>query len=115
MKLSDYGLEPKWFSTNINKSMMYEAPEVFNGKRDSKSDVCSLGVTLITMTKMDNPLKCLALSKADYQCCNRDSPSLSSEKWSDECVDFVGKCLVKDVKERWSVKQLMEVGDWEMV
>ena len=37
-----------------------------------------------------------------------EPPSLSS-KWSPELVDFVSKCLVKDVKERWSVKQLMEV------
>ena len=46
--------------------------------------------------------------------CDDDPPSLSSENWSDECVDFVGKCLVKDVKERWSVKQLMEVSESEM-
>ena len=42
------------------------------------------------------------------------SPSLSSSKWSAAFVDFVGKCLVKDVKERWSVKELMEVSVvWE--
>ena len=44
----------------------------------------------------------------------KTSPSLSSEIWSAEYVGFVEKCLVKDVNKRWSVKQLMEVSDWEM-
>ena len=38
-----------------------------------------------------------------------DSPSLSSSRWSQDFVDFVSKCLVKDVNERWSVTQLMDV------
>ena len=38
-----------------------------------------------------------------------EPPSLSSEKWSAAFVDFVNKCLVKDVNERWSVEQLMNV------
>ena len=40
-----------------------------------------------------------------------EPPSLSS-KWSPELVDFVSKCLVKDVKERWSVEQLMDVSSF---
>lgn len=36
-------------------------------------------------------------------------PSLSFSKWSMEFVDFVNKCLVRDVNERWSVNQLMNV------
>ena len=38
-----------------------------------------------------------------------EPPSLSSEKWSAAFVDFVNKCLVRDVNERWSVEQLMNV------
>ena len=38
-----------------------------------------------------------------------EPPSLSSSKWSTAFVNFVDKCLVKDVKERWSVERLMEV------
>ena len=41
--------------------------------------------------------------------CDGQPPSLSSYEWSSEFVDFVSKCLVKDVEERWSVKELMEV------
>ena len=46
--------------------------------------------------------------------CTEPAPMLSSSKWSDEFVDFVSKCLVKDVNERWSVKELMEVNTCEM-
>lgn len=46
--------------------------------------------------------------------CTEPAPTLSSSKWSDEFVDFVSKCLVKDVNERWSVKELMEVNTCEM-
>ena len=43
-----------------------------------------------------------------------DPPSLSGGKWSSEFVDFVGKCLVKDVEKRWDASQLMNVsGLWE--
>ena len=54
-------------------------------------------------------------SETKERICNKDPPSLSSWKGSTECVDFIKKCLVKDVNRRWSVKQLMEVSDWEMV
>ena len=46
--------------------------------------------------------------------CFGEPPSLTSSGWSSEFVDFVGKCLVKDVNERWSVKELMEVNTCEM-
>ena len=37
-----------------------------------------------------------------------EPPSLSS-KWSPEFVDFVSKCVVMRVEERWSVEQLLNV------
>ena len=41
--------------------------------------------------------------------CFGEPPSLTSSGWSSEFVDFVGKCLVRDVEERWSVERLMSV------
>ena len=38
-----------------------------------------------------------------------EPPAFSSSKWSNDLVDFVSKCLVKDVNERASV-ELSEVG-----
>ena len=43
--------------------------------------------------------------------CNEDPPSLSSSKWSSDFVDFVKKCLTKDVERRPSVNVLLNVGD----
>ena len=89
----------------------YMAPEVYEGQTELKSDVWSLGISLIELAEGNNPYNgcstdsMMVMSRV---CCN-DPPSLSSSKWSAEFVDFVNKCLVKDVKERWSVNQLMEV------
>ena len=69
----------------------------------------SLGITLVELGKGENPFEGIDASDIRECVCDDDPPSLSNEKWSAECVDFVAKCLVKDVKERWSVKQLMEV------
>ena len=41
--------------------------------------------------------------------CFGEPPSLTSSGWSSEFVDFVGKCLVKDVNERWDVRALLQV------
>lgn len=39
-----------------------------------------------------------------------EPPKLSSDDWSKDFVDFVAKCLTKEVGERPSAKQLMDVG-----
>ena len=89
-------------------TVLYMAPEVFEGKEELKSDVWCLGISLIEMAEGKNP----------FEGCNQmqlmkklmtESPSLSGEGWSAECVDFVGKCVVRSVEERWTVSQLMDV------
>ena len=92
----------------------YMAPEVYAGQTELKSDVWSLGISLIELAEGKNPYNgcstdsMMVMSRV---CCD-DPPSLDAEKWSAEFVDFVNKCLVKDVKERWSVKQLMDVSSF---
>ena len=43
---------------------------------------------------------------------NTSPPSLSSSEWSSDLVDFVNRCLVKDVKERASVDELLQVSSF---
>ena len=105
MKLSDYGL----MHVKENRStILHKAPEAFN-RRELKSDVWSLGIVLIELVEGEHPFKDINVSRVEKHVWNKDSPSLSTEECSPECVDFVSKCLVKDVSKRWSVRQLMDV------
>ena len=115
VKLGDYGLPISLYSKENLSTLCHAAPEVFDGRRELKSDVWSLGITLLELVERKN--LCDGIdhwSEAKERICNKDPPSLSSWKGSTECVDFIKKCLVRDVNKRWSVKQLMEVSDWEM-
>ena len=84
------------------------APEAYDEATELRSDVWALGISLIEMAEK-HPYG--GLSPAGVVNCvlNKPPPSLSSSTWSAAFVDFVNKCLVKDVKERWSVSQLMDV------
>ena len=116
MKLGDYGLLTAANAKSEKRTTtLHKAPERFTKARELKSDVWSLGVTLIELAEGKNPYGHVELGTIENYINNNDPPSLSSEKWSAECADFVAKCLVKDVKKRWSVSELMEVSDCEMV
>ena len=46
--------------------------------------------------------------------CNDQLPFISRKKWSPSFVDFVNKCLIRDMNERASVVELMQVSCYEM-
>ena len=118
IKLGDVGLVVQLKHTNSVRNTVcgtpwYMAPEVYHEATELKSDVWALGISLIEMAEK-HPYE--GLSPAGVVNCilNKPPPSLSSSKWSAAFVDFVKKCLVKDVKKRWSVSQLMNVSIvWE--
>ena len=87
----------------------YMAPEVYDDNTGLKSDVWSLGISLIELAEGRNPYAGYTSQKVMKAVCDGQPPSLSSSKWSSAFVDFVKKCLVKDANERWSISQLMDV------
>ena len=86
------------------------APEVFDGGTCLKSDVWSLGITLIELAEGRNPFGVLTAQAAMKSICLNPSPSLSSSAYSSDFVDFVKQCLVKEQEQRPSVAELLTVG-----
>ena len=114
VKVCDFGLAVQLNPNQKEKdaicgTLLYMAPEVFKGQEDLKSDVWSLGISLVEMAENRNPFTGCSSEVLKNRIVMEDSPSLSSSKWSAAFVDFVNKCLVKDVKERWSVSALLKV------
>ena len=114
IKLGDFGLAIQLEHSCSKRNTQcgtswYMAPEVYDGRTELKSDVWSLGITLIELAEGQNPYAGCTALKVMRLVCDGQPPALSSSKWSAEFVDFVNKCLVRDVNERWSVSELMEV------
>ena len=109
VKLGSFGLDIQQRHASSAKNadcgtFRYMAPEVYEGAAVLKSDVWSLGVSIMEMAEGKNPYASCAVKEA---VCNGAVPSLSSG--SSDLADFVSKCLVKDVHDRCSVEALLEV------
>ena len=114
MKLSDIVLPKQWNAGDFDDgsmcdALLYQAPEVFKDGVELKSDVWSLGMSMIEMVGSRNPYVGLTSTEFKNELLNKRPPSFSSSGWSDDLVDFVKKCLVKDVNERASVEALLKV------
>ena len=84
-------------------------PEVYGEGAELKSDVWALGMSVIEMAESKNPFAGMTSAKIMSQVVSKPTPSLTSSGWSSDLVDFVRCCLVKDVKERSSVDELLKV------
>ena len=93
----------------------YRSPEMYNGTVCMKSDVWSLGISLIEMADGRNPYTGCSSTELMNQVVNQPSPSLTSPGWSSYLVDFVSECLKKDVNERASVDELLMVSPFEFM
>ena len=114
MKLSAFGL-PKQYNArdfddgSMYDALLYQAPEVLKDGVELKSDVWSLGMSMIEMVGGRNPYVGLTSKEFKNELLSKPPPSLSSSVWSNDLVDFVKRCLVKDVNERASVEALLKV------
>lgn len=113
MKLCDYGLMaiPTDSEEEQKTTVMHKAPESLIGAMECKSDVWSLGILLIELVEGKNPFEDKEVEEITSCICDSDPPSLSRDKYSPELVDFVEKCLVKDLKKRTPVSELIDVRD----
>ena len=114
IKLGDFGLavqlEHSYSKRNSNcGTSMYMAPEVYEGGTCLKSDVWSLGISIIEMAENKHPFAKLTSLQVMKKVFDGEPPSLSSSEWSSDLVDFVSRCLVKDANARSSVDDLLKV------
>ena len=105
MKLSASGLPKQYNARDFDDgsmygALLYQAPEVFKDGAGLKSDVWSLGMSIIEMVGGRNPYVGMTTKEFKNKLLNKRPPSFSSSGWSDDLVDFVKKCLVKNVKKR---------------
>ena len=113
-KVGDFGLAVQLEHSYSNRSMacgtsMYMAPEVYKEGACLKSDVWSLGISVIEMAEGKNPFGDYTSFQVMNKVCYEEFPSLTSSGWSGDLVDFVKRCLVKDMNERASVEELLKV------
>ena len=124
IKLGDLGLAIKLNSPDATISdpsgtPSYLAPERYDDKTCLKSDIWALGISAIEMANGRHPYEgknqfevrvppC-SHSQITRMTCIDDAPTLNGSNWSADFVDFVNKCLTKDVEARPSAEELMEV------
>ena len=114
IKLGDFGLAVQLEHSCSKRNTtcgtsLYMGPEVYDGGACLKSDVWSLGMSMIEMVGSRNPYVGLTSTEFKKELLNKRPPSFSSSGWSNDLVDFVKKCLVKDVNERASVEAMLKV------
>ena len=113
IKLGDFGLAVQLEHSCSKRNTlcgtsMYMGPEVYGEGAELKSDVWALGMSVIEMAESKNPFARCTSAQVMNRVMNMPPPSLSSSGWSSDLVDFVKKCLVKDVKKRASVDKLLK-------
>ena len=114
VKVGDFGLAVQLEHSCSRRNTtcgtsLYMAPEVYKEGACLKSDVWSLGISVIEMAEGKNPFGEFTSFQVMNKVCYEESPSLTSSGWSSDLVDFVKRCLVKDVNRRASVDELLKV------
>ncbi|KAK4355227.1 hypothetical protein RND71_024198 [Anisodus tanguticus] len=112
IKIADLGCAKLLADENYGFSgtPAFMAPEVARGEeQDFPADIWAVGCTVIEMVTGSHPWSDLkdpvsALYRIGY---SGDLPQLPNSL-SNDARDFIGKCLMKFPKERWTAKQLLQ-------
>ena len=102
MLLCGFGMSP----SSDHDAFYNAAPEVYEGNACLKSDVWSLGMNLIEMAGENHPFD--GRSEEEVKNAVMNGVTIPSTL-SPDLSDFINKCLVKDVKDRASVDDLLKV------
>ncbi|OCT60374.1 hypothetical protein XELAEV_18046393mg [Xenopus laevis] len=118
VKMCDFGISG-YLVDSVAKTMdagckPYMAPERINPELNQKgysvkSDIWSLGITMIEMAILRFPYDSWGTPFQQLkQVVEEPSPQLPADKFSAEFVDFTSKCLKKNSKERPTYSELMQ-------
>nr|XP_004669084.1 dual specificity mitogen-activated protein kinase kinase 3 [Jaculus jaculus] len=118
VKMCDFGISG-YLVDSVAKTMdagckPYMAPERINPELNQKgynvkSDVWSLGITMIEMAILRFPYESWGTPFQQLkQVVEEPSPQLPADRFSPEFVDFTSQCLRKNPAERMSYLELME-------
>eukprot|EP01117_Protostelium_nocturnum_P007762 TRINITY_DN2779_c1_g1_i1.p1 TRINITY_DN2779_c1_g1~~TRINITY_DN2779_c1_g1_i1.p1 ORF type:complete len:908 (+),score=435.89 TRINITY_DN2779_c1_g1_i1:130-2853(+) len=119
IKLVDFGVSAELKQTGEKRNTLigtpyWMAPEVVANKTgnvpyDTKSDIWSLGITLIELAEMNPPLHEIHPMKALMMIPMREPPVFTHpDKWSREFKDFVAVCLSKSPDKRKSAEEMLK-------
>ncbi|PRP85883.1 hypothetical protein PROFUN_06157 [Planoprotostelium fungivorum] len=119
IKLVDFGVSAELKQASEKRNTLigtpyWMAPEVVANKTgnvpyDVRSDIWSLGITLIELGEMNPPLHEIHPMKALMMIPMREPPTFQHpDKWSREFKDFVATCLVKSPEKRKTAEEMLK-------
>ena len=118
VKLADFGVSAQLASTMSKQNTVigtpyWMAPEIIQEKGTRpNADIWSLGITMLEMAEGEPPLSNVHPMRAIFMIPNKPPATFKpvpegEEDFSDECKDFLSKCLVKDPKARSTAADLL--------
>ena len=114
-KLADFGVAAQLDNTVAKRvtligTPLWMAPEVMQEiGYDCVADIWSLGITALQMAEGKVPYMEMHPVRAMFMIIGKPPPSFSEpDKWSQEFIEFVSRCLVKNPQKRATASDLLK-------